>query len=109
MIEILALTVLAGIVFAVFAISLILLKMVLWIVLLPIRLLLGIILLPLLLFKAIGGGILLLVLGPIVALALVAGAVAVAAALVVPLLPLLFVAFVVWLLVRASGRPALAR
>jgi hypothetical protein len=102
MIELVALSVLAVIAFVVVMAGLALLKVVLWVVLLPIRLVLGLLLLPLLFLKAIAGGIVMLVVGPLVALALVGAALAMAAALIVPLLPLLVVAFVVWLLVRAS-------
>jgi hypothetical protein len=84
-IEVVALTVMAGIAFAVFTLGMILLKAILWIVLLPIRLVLGIVLLPLLLLKAVVVGIL-----------------AFAAAVVIPLLPILLVGLVVWLLVRGS-------
>ena len=49
-----------------------------------------------------------MIVGPIVAVALVIGAVAIGAALIVPLLPFALVAVVVWLLVRAGDRPAVA-
>ena len=84
----------------------------LWVVLLPLRLLFGLLLLPFLLLKVVGmaiGGLLLLIAGPILAIALVAGLVAVAVAVVAPLLPLLFIAFVVWFVIRASSPQAIAR
>ena len=49
------------------------------------------------------GGLVLLIAAPILAIALVAGLVAVAVAVVAPLLPLLFIAFVVWFVLRASS------
>jgi len=85
----------------------IVLKCILWVVLLPIRLVLCVLLLPLLLLKFAIGGVLLLALGPIIAVGALLGFVALVAALVVPLLPLLIVAGLVWLIVRAS-RPAVA-
>jgi hypothetical protein len=102
MIEVVALTVMAGIAFAIFTVGMIVLKAILWIVLLPIRLVLGIVLLPLLLLKAVVVGILLVVIGPIVALALIGATIAFAAAVLIPLLPILLVGLLVWLLVRGS-------
>jgi len=89
-------------------------KAVLWLVLLPFRLLFGFVLLPLLLIKLLVGGILLLIVGPVVLVALAIAAftavvtvVATGAALLVPLFPLLCIGFVVWAVMR-SGRPAVA-
>ncbi len=106
MIEVTALVVLAMLGVAMFAAVLVLLKVLLWTVLLPLRLLLHVLLLPLLLLKALIGGLVLLVVGPVVFIAAVAGTLALAAALITPLLPLLFVAFVIWFLVRAGSKPA---
>jgi hypothetical protein len=82
----------------------VILKAVLWVVLLPVRLLfwgLGALLfLPLLLFKFLFGGLLLILALPIIVVSLVAAAAAAAAALLVPHLPLLLRAAVIWLLVR---------
>jgi hypothetical protein len=102
MIELAALAVLAVTVCLVF--SLVLLKMVVWIVLLPIRLLFGLLVLPWPLLKALAGGLMLLVVGLVLAVALIAAVVA-----VLPFLPLLFIAFVVWFVLRASGSRAIAR
>jgi hypothetical protein len=92
---------------AVLAVVGLVLKCVLWIVLLPIRLVFYILLLPLLLLKFAIGGVLVLAFGPILAVGAVLGLIAFVAALIVPLLPLLIVAGLVWLVVRAS-RPAVA-
>jgi hypothetical protein len=62
--------------------------------------------------KALGmalGGLLLLIAAPVIAVALLAGLVAMAVALVAPLLPLLFIACVVWFVLRASSSHAIAR
>jgi hypothetical protein len=69
---------------------------------------LNFLLLPLLLLKALIGGLVLLVAGPILLVAMLAGLVAVGVAVAVPLLPLLFVAFVVWFIVRATSSTAVA-
>ena len=110
MIELALLTLMAGTVIAVVALSLVFVKALLWIVLLPVRFVFGVffglLMLPFLLLKTVIGGILMVVLGPLMLIALLAGLAALAAALIVPLLPLLFVAFVVWFVVRASQRPA---
>ena len=106
MIELAVLACAAVAVFAVGMLVLAALKVALWIILLPLRLLVGIILLPLLVLKALFGGILLLVAGPVLVIAAVAALVALAAALVVPLLPVLLVIFVVWLVLRSRQVPA---
>jgi hypothetical protein len=46
------------------------------------------------------------VIGPIVALALIAGMLAIAVGVLVPLLPLLLLALIIWSVVRATSRPA---
>jgi hypothetical protein len=61
-------------------------------------------LIPLVLFKAVIGGILLLIVAPIVAIAVLAAGLAFAAAIVVPLLPLAFIALVVWFVLRPATR-----
>jgi hypothetical protein len=77
-------------------------------VLLPLRIVFGLLFLPLLLvIKLIVGTVLFFVVGPIVLLATLVSIVAAVIGLIVPLLPLVFIGFVVWLLVRAS-RPAVA-
>jgi hypothetical protein len=112
MIELAALAVLAVTAWVLFSLALVIVKIVLWTILLPIRLLFGLLILPLLLLKLVGmafGGLALLIAGPIVAIALLAGLAAVAVAVIAPLLPFLFVAFVVWFVVRASSSQAIAR
>ena len=89
-------------VFAVVALVLAAIKALLWLVLLPLRLLLYVILLPLLFLKAIFGGLSLLVFGPVLAIAFFAGFVALAATLIVPVLPLLFIVLVVWVILRSK-------
>jgi hypothetical protein len=63
------------------------------------------ILLPLLLLKWIIAGIVMLVVGPIVLVVGIVGFVVAAIALALPLLPLLLVAGIIWMIVRAN-RPA---
>ncbi len=112
MIELAALAVLALTVWALFSLVLVLVKVVLWAILLPIRLLFGLLVLPFLLLKVVAmaiGGLLFVIVGPIFAIALLAGLLAVAVAVIAPLLPFLFVGFVVWFLVRASNSQAIAR
>jgi hypothetical protein len=109
MIELVGLTLLLLGVFAVVALGLALLKVVLWIILLPLRLLFGVLLLPLLLLKTVVGGVVLFVLGPIIAIMLVGVAIVTAVAVLAPLLPILIVGFALWLVFRAAERPAVAR
>jgi hypothetical protein len=86
------------------------LKLVVWTLLLPIRILLGLVFVPLLLLKAVAGGLLLLVIGPVVLIATIAVLVAMVAAIAVPLLPLLILAFIVWLVAGAGRRsPGIVR
>ena len=66
------------------------------------------ILLPLLLIKWLIGGVVLLIVGPILALVGLLLLVVLGAIFFVPLLPFLLLAGLVWLLVR-STRPAVAR
>jgi hypothetical protein len=73
---------------------------------LVVRTAIRLVLLPLLLIKWIVVGIVMLVVGPILLLVGIAGFVAVALGLALPLLPLIAVAALVWLLVRANRRPA---
>ncbi len=100
---------LAGVALVVFAVVMVLvtlLKIVLWLVLLPLRLLL----VPLLLLKALIGGLFFVILSPILLVGFVIAAIATMVAVAVPLLPLLAVAFVVWLLLRpTSTTTAIAR
>ena len=72
------------------------------------RIAIRLILLPLLLLKWLIGGIVLIVVGPILALVGVLLLVVFGAIFFVPLLPFLLLAGLVWLLVR-STRPAVAR
>ena len=110
MIELGALAVLAfmvvALVSAVFAVLAIVLKAIVWIVMLPFRIIVGLVLLPLMLLKLVLGGLLLLVFGPVIAIALVLGLVGFVLAAVTPLLPLLLIGFIVWLVVRGTGGPA---
>ena len=66
------------------------------------------ILLPLLLLKFVIAGIVMLVVGPLVLVIGVAAFVATALALAIPLLPLLVLAAIAWLIVRANRRPVAA-
>jgi hypothetical protein len=81
-------------------------KAVLWLVLLPFRLLFGLVfgvlLLPLLLVKLVVGLVLVVLVGPIVLIAVVGGLLAAVVGLLIPLFPLLCIAFVVWLLMRST-------
>src|SRR4051812_7189971 len=76
------------------------LRTVLWLVFLPFRLLFALLLLPFLLIKAIVGGLLFLVAGPLVALLAIVASIVLAAVLAVPLAPVLLVLFAVWLFAR---------
>jgi hypothetical protein len=110
MIEIAGLTILVLVAWGALVAGLVLLKALLWLVLLPVRLIFYFLLIPLFLIKAVVGGILLLIVGPIVAMAVVATGLALVAAIIVPLLPLAFIALVIWFLARLSrGGPALTR
>lgn len=100
MIELFVFGVIALAVFAVFA----LLLTIGFVFKLAFRLLL----LPLLLLKALISGLLLITVGPILFVVGVVVALAVGAALLVPLLPFLLLVGVIWLIVRPS-QPAIAR
>jgi hypothetical protein len=84
-----------------------LVKAVLWLVFLPFRILFGVLLLPILLVKAVVGGLLFLVLAPILLIAALVAVAATIAGLAIPLFPLLCIGFVAWLIMR-SNRPAVA-
>jgi len=71
---------------------------------LVVRTALRLVLLPLLLIKWIVIGIVMLVVGPILLLIGLAGFLAVALGLALPLLPLIAVAALIWFLVRANRR-----
>ncbi|HTM25823.1 MAG TPA: hypothetical protein VL225_11555 [Vicinamibacterales bacterium] len=71
---------------------------------LVVRMALRLVLLPLLLIKWIVIGIVMLVVGPILLLIGLAGFLAVALGLALPLLPLIAVAALIWFLVRANRR-----
>lgn len=66
------------------------------------------VLLPLLLLKWIIVGTVMLVVGPVLFLAGLVAFVAVALALAVPLLPLIVVAGLIWMIVKANRRPVAA-
>jgi hypothetical protein len=95
---------LGGIAFVVLAA----LKLVFWLVFLPIRLAFKLLFLPLLLVKWLFLGVLGLALAPLLVIGLVIGAIGVVAALIVPLMPLIFVGFAVWAIVHLLRRPAVA-
>ena len=80
------------------------LKAVLWLVLLPVRLVfwtIGTLLfLPFLLIKLLVGGVIFLIAVPILVVVFAVGAVAVATAVIVPAIPLIFRIALVWYLVR---------
>jgi hypothetical protein len=80
------------------------LKAILWLVLLPVRLVfwtLGtLLLLPLLLIKLLVGGVIFLLALPILVVVFAVVAVAVATAVIVPAIPLVFLIALVWYLVR---------
>jgi hypothetical protein len=84
------------------AIVLVMLKVLLWIVLLPFRLLFALLLLPLLALKAFLGVLALIVVGPFVLAAALVGGLLAAIAILAPLLPLALLALLVWVIVRAS-------
>ncbi len=69
----------------------------------------ALLLLPLLLPKALVGGLLMLLVLPVVAVAAIAGVIAFALALIVPLLPVAFMCLVIWFVIRAAQRPVMAR
>jgi hypothetical protein len=77
-----------------------LVKTVLWIVLLPLRLVFwivgGLIVLPLLLFKFVAGAIIFVIALPVIV-------VSVLAALLVPLVPVIFLVALVWFLIRPEA------
>lgn len=73
-----------------------------------VKLAVRLILLPLFLIKWLIGGVLLLVLGPVLILAGLLVLAILTAAFALPFLPLFLVIGLVWLLVRASRRPIIA-
>jgi hypothetical protein len=87
-------------------------KAAIWLLILPFRLLGLLIAIPLLIFKAVVGLLLGLVVLPVVLLvagvALAGGLVALAFSLFIPLLPFLVIALVVWLVVKAGTHPVAA-
>lgn len=102
MLEVVALTVLVLLVWAAFSVAVLLLKLLLWLVLLPLRLLFGLLLVPILALKFILGGIVTLVLLPVLAIVAMVGLLAAAAGLIIPLFPILLLASGIWLLVRLT-------
>lgn len=87
-----------------FAGFLLLVKVVVWLVVLPFRLLWWLLLLPFLLLKAIVAGISLAFVVGLLAIAGLIALVAVTVAVFLPLLPVALIAFGVWLVVR-DGSP----
>ena len=92
--------------FAVFGVALFLIKGVLLLVLLPLRLVLGILLFPLRLAGGLLGLVLLPVFGILAVLAFGAAVLGGLFVLTLPLLPLAALVFVIWLLAKATRRPA---
>lgn len=79
-----------------------------WLVLLPFRLLFLLLLLPFLILKALLGGVFFLI-GPLLAIVGIAAGLLLAMLLSIPLLPLLAIAFVVWVVMRSARGPALVK
>jgi hypothetical protein len=92
-------------VFAVFGLTMLLIKGIVLLILLPIRLVLGILTLP---FRLAGGLIGLLVLPVLAVLGILIVVVGGLLAIVVPLLPVAALAGLVWLLARSNTKPAAA-
>jgi hypothetical protein len=109
MIELLALTFVLLAVFAVSTVAIAALKLVIWTVLLPVRGLFHVVLLPFLLLKVVLGGLVFLVLGPILTVIIVGAALIAAVALIAPLLPVILVGLLLWAAVRAAQPTALVR
>ena len=80
------------------------LKAILWLVLLPVRLVFWtigtLLILPLLLIKLLVGGVIFLIALPILVVVFAVAALAVATAVLVPAIPLIFLIALVWYLVR---------
>jgi hypothetical protein len=91
-------------VLAVITVAGVVLKTAFWLLFLPIRLIFWLVMLPLLIVKGVLGGIVMLVLAPIVALVVLASLIAAAIAIVVPLLPLIAIGVVIWLVVRSNDQ-----
>ena len=112
MIELLALvfigTALLGL-FALFSVLAVGFRVILWIVLLPFRLLFALLILPLLLFKLLIGGLVFLIVGPVLAILAFVAAIVIGAVVAVPLLPLLLVGAIIWMILRTGRSTALAR
>jgi hypothetical protein len=90
------------------AVLLVGLRVLLWLVLLPFRLLFLLLLLPFLILKAVIGGTFFLI-GPLLAIVGIAAGLLLALALSIPFLPLLAIAFVIWVVMRSARRPALVK
>lgn len=107
MLELAALAVIGVVLFALAMVGMLLLKAVLWLVVLPLRLIFGLVLLPLLLVvKLLVGGVLFLVVGPIVLIGTFVALLAVGAAVLTPLLPLIAIGLVIWAVVKIGRTPA---
>ena len=109
MLELVAIVFIVMIAWAAVTAAAVLIKLAVWLVLLPFRALFAILFLPLLLIKALVSGLFMLVAVPVLAIAGVVAALALAAALLVPALPIVLIAFLVWFVIRATQRPAVAR
>jgi hypothetical protein len=105
------LTVLAVIGLGLFLLALTVLGLVIraafWVVLLPLRLIFGLLLLPLLLVKAVLGGLLFVVAGPLIVFASIVAVIILAGIFAVPLAPVLLLLFAAWMIGRGR-RPALS-
>ncbi len=89
------------------AVALFVLKLVFWVVFLPIRLFFKLLFLPFILLKWAFVGVAGLVLLPLLLIAGLVAVIAMLVAVVTPLLPILFVAAAIWVLVQIA-RPATA-
>ena len=107
MLELGAIVFMVFVVWAAVAAGMVVLKFLLTVLFLPLRILLSILLLPVLLLKALVGGILMLVMLPIAAVGALLGFVALVV-LAVPLLPVAFICFAIWFVLRASRPRAIA-
>lgn len=75
---------------------------------LVIKIAIRLVLLPLLLIKWLIGGVMVVIIGPILIVAGLIAFAALGAVLAIPLLPLLLVIGLVWLIVRSNRRPVMA-
>lgn len=102
----LAVLLFAGLAIFTFLMAVAVVKIVLWVVLLPFRLLFwaigGLLVLPLLLLKAVVGGVLLLLALPLLVVGSLLAVVLVAVVVLLPLLPFVLLCLLIWYLLRSS-------